>query len=80
MIEIFYCRDAMVHLNIKPKNILLDEAYNAKLTGFDFSRRLGQAAKLRSSFATERDAHRDPRYGLDLVSKDLDVFAIGVGM
>lgn len=80
MLEIFYYRNPLVHLNIKSKNILLDKAYNARLTGFDVSRSLGKASRLQSSLTTERDAYRDPANKTNFISKDIDLYALGVGM
>ncbi|XVF30407.1 hypothetical protein REPUB_Repub16aG0054600 [Reevesia pubescens] len=69
----------IVHLDVKSKNIFLDEHFTAKLSNFGISTPISPGETVRSSAVLGTDGYIDPEYQDTLrVNEKCDVYSFGV--
>ncbi|KAI3495894.1 hypothetical protein L1887_38241 [Cichorium endivia] len=73
------CRSKVLHLDVKPENILLDKNYNAKVSDFGISKLMNQdASRVVASMRGTR-GYIAPEWLLGLgISEKTDVFSYGI--
>ncbi|PKI55488.1 hypothetical protein CRG98_024100 [Punica granatum] len=69
----------IIHMDVKPSNIYLDESFTAKLTNFGFSVSISPGEDFISQIAVGTFAYMDPDYCITLrVTEKCDVYSFGV--
>lgn len=65
------CRQTIIHLDIKPQNILLDDNFNAKISDFEFSKLIDRGL--------ERDTWLSSSGRLSsVITENMDVYSLGI--
>ncbi|KAH6755618.1 hypothetical protein C2S53_011185 [Perilla frutescens var. hirtella] len=72
------CRQKIIHLDIKPQNILLDEHFNAKLADFGFSKLIDRNQSRVVTTMRGTPGYLAPEWLGAVITEKVDVYSFGV--
>ncbi|KAG8364584.1 hypothetical protein BUALT_Bualt18G0012500 [Buddleja alternifolia] len=72
------CRQKIIHLDIKPQNILLDENYNAKITDFGLSKLIDRNQSRVVTTMRGTPGYLAPEWLSAVITEKVDVYSFGV--
>ncbi|KAK1416383.1 hypothetical protein QVD17_32174 [Tagetes erecta] len=72
------CRQKIVHLDIKPQNILLDNEFNAKLSDFGLSKLIDKNETEVFSTIKGTPGYIAPEWRSSIITEKLDVYSFGI--
>ncbi|XP_078164448.1 G-type lectin S-receptor-like serine/threonine-protein kinase SD2-5 [Carex rostrata] len=72
------CRQRILHLDIKPANILLDENFNAKISDFGLSKLIDRAKSRVMTGMRGTPGYLAPEWLTAMVNEKVDVYSFGV--
>lgn len=72
------CRQKIIHLDIKPQNILLDENYNAKLADFGLSKLIDRDQSQVVTTMRGTPGYLAPEWLSAVITEKVDVYSFGV--
>ncbi|KAL0014268.1 hypothetical protein SO802_001337 [Lithocarpus litseifolius] len=72
------CRQKIVHLNIKPHNILLDENFNAKVSDFGLSKLVDHGQSQVVTNMRWTPGYMAPEWLSSMITEKVDVYSFGV--
>ncbi|KAK4394757.1 G-type lectin S-receptor-like serine/threonine-protein kinase SD2-5 [Sesamum angolense] len=72
------CRQKIIHLDIKPQNILLDENYNAKIADFGLSKLIGRDQSAVVTTMRGTPGYLAPEWINGIITEKVDVYSFGV--
>ncbi|KAL8510778.1 hypothetical protein ACS0TY_017554 [Phlomoides rotata] len=72
------CRQKIIHLDIKPQNILLDEHYNAKLADFGLSKLIDRDQSQVVTTMRGTPGYLAPEWLSAVITEKVDVYSFGV--
>ncbi|KAL0328293.1 UNVERIFIED_CONTAM: G-type lectin S-receptor-like serine/threonine-protein kinase SD2-5 [Sesamum calycinum] len=72
------CRQKIIHLDIKPQNILLDENYNAKIADFGLSKLIGRDQSAVVTTMRGTPGYLAPEWINGVITEKVDVYSFGV--
>ncbi|KAK8495534.1 hypothetical protein V6N11_013395 [Hibiscus sabdariffa] len=67
------CNQKIIHLDIKPENILLDENFNAKVSDFGLPKLIGKDQTMRGT-----PGYMAPEWLISVVTEKADVYSFGI--
>ncbi|MQL91771.1 hypothetical protein Taro_024386 [Colocasia esculenta] len=74
-----YChRNMIIHLDLKPENLLLDSEYSIKITGFAFSSGLQHGYFLKPSYGSSNYAAPEVISGEAYAGPEVDIWGCGI--
>ncbi|KAL3509052.1 hypothetical protein ACH5RR_028453 [Cinchona calisaya] len=74
------CRQKIIHLDIKPQNILLDEKFNAKLSDFGLSKLIDRDQSQVVTTMRGTPGYLAPEWLSAVITEKVDVYSFGVVM
>jgi serine/threonine protein kinase len=72
------CRQKIVHLDIKPHNILLDEDFNAKVSDFGLSKLVDRDQSQVVTSMRGTPGYMAPKWLSSVITEKVDVYSFGV--
>ena len=72
------CRHTIVHLDIKPQNILLDENFNAKVSDFGLSKLIGRDESQVFTRMRGTPGYLAPEWSQSKVTVKVDIYSFGI--
>ncbi|THG16929.1 G-type lectin S-receptor-like serine/threonine-protein kinase SD2-5 [Camellia sinensis] len=72
------CRQKILHLDIKPQNILLDEHFNAKISDFGLSKLIDKDQSQVETIMRGTPGYLAPEWLNSIISEKVDVYSFGV--
>ncbi|GKV23398.1 hypothetical protein SLEP1_g33133 [Rubroshorea leprosula] len=72
------CRQKIIHLDIKPQNILLDENFNAKVSDFELSKLGGREQSQIVTTMTGTPGYMAPEWLNSAITEKVDVYSFGI--
>ncbi|GLT42712.1 hypothetical protein SLA2020_166980 [Shorea laevis] len=72
------CRQKIIHLDIKPQNILLDENFNAKVSDFGLSKLVGREQSQIVTTMRGTPGYMAPEWLNSVITEKVDVYSFGV--
>ncbi|XP_073283246.1 G-type lectin S-receptor-like serine/threonine-protein kinase SD2-5 [Primulina huaijiensis] len=72
------CRQKIIHLDIKPQNILLDENFNAKLSDFGLSKLINRNQSQVVTTMRGTPGYLAPEWLSSIITEKVDVYSFGV--
>ncbi|OWM78751.1 hypothetical protein CDL15_Pgr002922 [Punica granatum] len=72
------CRQKIIHLDIKPQNILLDENYNAKVSDFGLSKLVDRDESQVVTTMRGTPGYLAPEWLSSVITEKVDVYSFGV--
>ncbi|KAF5949212.1 hypothetical protein HYC85_015169 [Camellia sinensis] len=72
------CRQKIFHLDIKPQNILLDECFNAKISGFGLSKLIDKDQSQVVTMMRGTLGYLAPEWLSSIITEKVDVYSFGV--
>ncbi|XP_028075012.1 G-type lectin S-receptor-like serine/threonine-protein kinase SD2-5 [Camellia sinensis] len=72
------CRQKILHLDIKPQNILLDEHFNAKISDFGLSKLIDKDQSQVETKMKGTRGYMAPEWLKSIISEKVDVYSFGV--
>ncbi|KAM7497816.1 hypothetical protein LguiA_022230 [Lonicera macranthoides] len=72
------CRQKIIHLDIKPQNILLDENYNAKVADFGLSKLVDRNQSQVMTTMRGTPSYLAPEWLNSIITEKVDVYCFGV--
>ncbi|XP_073058352.1 G-type lectin S-receptor-like serine/threonine-protein kinase SD2-5 [Primulina eburnea] len=72
------CRQKIIHLDIKPQNILLDENFNAKLSDFGLSKLIDRNQSQVVTTMRGTPGYLAPEWLSSIITEKVDVYSFGV--
>ncbi|KAM7503132.1 hypothetical protein LguiB_002036 [Lonicera macranthoides] len=72
------CRQKIIHLDIKPQNILLDENYNAKVADFGLSKLVDRNQSQVMTTMRGTPGYLAPEWLNSIITEKVDVYSFGV--
>jgi hypothetical protein len=72
------CRQKIVHLDIKPQNILLDEKFNAKVSDFGLSKLVDRDQSEVVTTIRGTPGYMAPEWSSSVITEKVDVYSFGV--
>ncbi|KAK6917939.1 Bulb-type lectin domain [Dillenia turbinata] len=72
------CRQKIIHLDIKPQNILLDESFNAKVSDFGLSKLIDKDQSQVMTAMRGTPGYLAPEWLSSIITEKVDVYGFGV--
>ncbi|GLT31704.1 hypothetical protein SLA2020_064220 [Shorea laevis] len=72
------CRQKIIHLDIKPQNILLDENFNAKVSDFGLSKLVGREQSQIVTTMRGTPGYMAPEWLNSTITEKVDVYSFGI--
>ncbi|GKV23386.1 hypothetical protein SLEP1_g33121 [Rubroshorea leprosula] len=72
------CRQKIIHLDIKPQNILLDENFNAKVSDFGLSKLVGREQSQIVTTMRGTPGYMAPEWVNSVITEKADVYSFGI--
>ncbi|XWS41103.1 hypothetical protein CRYUN_Cryun17cG0052000 [Craigia yunnanensis] len=72
------CKQKIIHLDIKPQNILLDENFNAKVSDFGLSKLIGRNQSQVVTTMTGTPGYMAPAWLSSVITEKVDVYSFGI--
>ncbi|KAL9994443.1 putative protein kinase RLK-Pelle-SD-2b family [Helianthus debilis subsp. tardiflorus] len=72
------CRQKIVHLDIKPQNILLDNDFNARVSDFGLSKLIDKSQTEVMSTIKGTPGYIAPEWRTSIITEKLDVYSFGI--
>ncbi|KAJ0847542.1 putative protein kinase RLK-Pelle-SD-2b family [Helianthus annuus] len=72
------CRKKIVHLDIKPQNILLDDDFNAKVSDFGLSKLIDKSQTEVMTTIKGTPGYIAPEWRSSIITEKLDVYSFGI--
>ncbi|KAE8720488.1 G-type lectin S-receptor-like serine/threonine-protein kinase SD2-5 [Hibiscus syriacus] len=72
------CNQKIIHLDIKPQNILLDENFNAKVSDFGLSKILGKEQSRVITTMRGTPGYMAPEWLSSVINEKVDVYSFGI--
>ncbi|GLU07101.1 hypothetical protein SLE2022_240750 [Rubroshorea leprosula] len=72
------CRQKIIHLDIKPQNILLDENFNAKVSDFGLSKLVGREQSQIVTTMRGTPGYMAPEWLNSVITEKVDVYSFGI--
>ncbi|XP_076952715.1 G-type lectin S-receptor-like serine/threonine-protein kinase SD2-5 [Bidens hawaiensis] len=72
------CRQKIVHLDIKPQNILLDNAFNAKVSDFGLSKLIDKTQTEVMTTIKGTPGYIAPEWWSSIITEKVDVYSFGI--
>ncbi|XP_075670015.1 G-type lectin S-receptor-like serine/threonine-protein kinase SD2-5 [Castanea sativa] len=72
------CRQKIIHLDIKPHNILLDENFNAKVSDFGLSKLVDRDQSQVATTMRGTPGYMAPEWSSSIITEKVDVYSFGV--
>ncbi|GLT42715.1 hypothetical protein SLA2020_167010 [Shorea laevis] len=72
------CRQKIIHLDIKPQNILLDENFNAKVSDFGLSKLVGRDQSQIVTTMRGTPGYMAPEWLNSVITEKVDVYSFGI--
>ncbi|GLT42714.1 hypothetical protein SLA2020_167000 [Shorea laevis] len=72
------CRQKIIHLDIKPQNILLDENFNAKVSDFGLSKLVGREQSQIVTTMRGTPGYMAPEWLNSAITEKVDVYSFGI--
>ncbi|GKV23373.1 hypothetical protein SLEP1_g33108 [Rubroshorea leprosula] len=72
------CRQKIIHLDIKPQNILLDENFNAKVSDFGLSKLVGREQSQVVTTMRGTPGYMAPEWLNSVITEKVDVYSFGI--
>ncbi|GLT61793.1 hypothetical protein SLA2020_344750 [Shorea laevis] len=72
------CRQKIIHLDIKPQNILLDENFNAKVSDFGLSKLVGREQSQIVTTMRGTPGYMAPEWLNSIITEKVDIYSFGI--
>ncbi|GLU07098.1 hypothetical protein SLE2022_240720 [Rubroshorea leprosula] len=72
------CRQKIIHLDIKPQNILLDENFNAKVSDFGLSKLMGREQSQIVTTIRGTPGYMAPEWLNSIITEKVDTYSFGI--
>ncbi|KAL6328931.1 hypothetical protein AAG906_007221 [Vitis piasezkii] len=72
------CRQKIIHLDIKPQNILLDESFNAKVSDFGLSKLMDRDQSQVVTTLRGTPGYMAPEWLISAITEKVDVYSFGI--
>nr|XP_043625692.1 G-type lectin S-receptor-like serine/threonine-protein kinase SD2-5 [Erigeron canadensis] len=72
------CRQKIIHLDIKPQNILLDEDFNAKVSDFGLSKLIDRGQSHVTTTMKGTPGYMAPEWLSSVITEKVDVYSFGI--
>ncbi|GLT31706.1 hypothetical protein SLA2020_064240 [Shorea laevis] len=72
------CRQKIIHLDIKPQNILLDENFNARVSDFGLSKLVGREQSQIVTTMRGTPGYMAPEWLNSVITEKVDVYSFGI--
>ncbi|XWS37226.1 hypothetical protein CRYUN_Cryun19dG0025200 [Craigia yunnanensis] len=72
------CNQKIIHLDIKPQNILLDEKFNAKVSDFGLSKLIGRDQSQVITTMRGTPGYMAPEWLSSVITEKVDVYSFGI--
>ncbi|KAJ0713773.1 putative protein kinase RLK-Pelle-SD-2b family [Helianthus annuus] len=72
------CRQKIIHLDIKPQNILLDDDFNAKVSDFGLSKLIDKTQTEVMTTIKGTPGYIAPEWRTSIITEKLDVYSFGI--